>query len=213
MRRRIFWGLAAATAALAIVAGAGTFGFFSSTRVNPGNAFAAGRLVLSNDRDGTFILTASNMQPGDTLSRQVVLSRAASTTLDMNYNIVRSALSGSLDADPTSTAFCSILQLSVTRTDAGQNPDDTAIPAGETISNPNPATTDTISSFPTPSPRELGSLTDDGNTTDTYLFTVTFVDTGSPQDEYQGATCTVEYTWAARQQASNDDLVTGPPVP
>src|SRR5438093_4737822 len=120
MRRRVFWGLAAMTAALALAAGVGTFGFFTSSSTNPNNTFTAGTLVIGNTRDGTFILQAQNMQPGDTITRDVTLSRAATSTLDMNYDVRLTP------ADPPVGSLCPALRVVVTRTDDGQAVDDGA---------------------------------------------------------------------------------------
>ena len=197
MRRRVFWGLAAATAALAIFAGIGTFGFFTSTQTNPGNTFTAGQLVLGNDRSATFILTAGTMQPGDVVSRNVTLTHAPTSSVDMNYTVQATSVLG---------ALCPELTVTVTRLDAGQDVNDgAAIPIGN-ISLPG----DTLSSFAA-APISLGSLNNAGNTSDGYSFTVGFINTGLPnQDAFQGATCTVGYTWVAVQQASNDDLTSAP---
>lgn len=193
MRRRFFWGLAAVTAALAVVAGSGTFGFFSSSTFNPGNRFLAGTLILGNNLSGTFILRANNLQPGDSLSGAVTLSRDPASTLDMNYSVVRT-----IDID---SALCDALNIVVTRTDAGQDLDDgAAVVAGTVIS----AGADTLRSF---AAAALGtwSLNNSGNSTDTYNFQVTFTDTGAPQNALQGLTCEVTYTWSAIQQTVNDE--------
>ena len=200
MRRRIFWSLAAATAALALAAGLGTYGFFSSTTSNPGNLFTSGHLELANDRSGSLILSATNMQPGDSISRDVVLTLAPASTLDLNYRIDRT-----VDTAPPNP-LCDALNIVVTRTDAGQAPDDgAAIPASTVVSAPG----DTLRSFASASVA-LGSLNNSGNNGDTYTFAVTFTDTGAPQ-ALQDQACEVTYTWTAVQQGANDDLVVSGP--
>ena len=198
MRRRIFWGLAAMTAALALVAGMGTFGFFSDTRVNPGNRFQAGTLVLGNNRDGLFILSASNMQPGDSLTRSVTLTRDPASTLDMNYFLSRT------DISPSATSgLCPELEIAVTRADAGQAADDGAPIAAGAIS----AAGDTVGTFAVVE-IPLGSLNNSGNSSDTYNFQVTFDPNAG--NAFQGTACEVTYTWRAAQQTSNEDLSTLP---
>ena len=202
MRRRIFWSLAAATAALALAAGLGTYGFFSSTTSNPGNLFTSGHLELANSRPGSLILSATNMQPGDSISRDVVLTLAPASTLDLNYRVDRTITVDSGGAG----GLCDALNIVVTRTDAGQAPDDgAAIPAGTVVS----AGGDTLRSFASASVA-LGSLNNSGNNGDTYTFAVTFTDTGAPQ-ALQDQTCEVTYTWTAVQQGTNEDItVSGP---
>ncbi len=205
-RRRFFWGLAAATAALAIVAGSGTFGFFSSTTVNPGNSFFAGTLVLANNKNGTFILDVSNMQPGDVVARQVELSYDPRSSLDMNYSLSRTSMVEFDAQDPANpgAGMCAALALQITEVSPNgrQLPND----GGFLLPAPDPAgtvTSSTISSFTFAGP---WSLNNSGNPDDTYNFQVTFVDTGVPQNHLQGDGCTVEYTWSAVQQATNDDI-------
>jgi predicted ribosomally synthesized peptide with SipW-like signal peptide len=200
MRRRLFWSLAAAAAALAVLAGAGTFGFFSSSTVNPGNQFTAGRLVLANNKSGSFILAATDMQPGDTFNRTVTLSYDPTSTLDMNYTMQRTSL---VDVVPSTVgSFCGTLQIVVDRLDAGQADNNgAAIPAGNIF-------TGTFSDPGLGAQIALGSLDDSGNSTDTYRFTVTFPETGAAQDNLQGAACTVDFTWRATQQTPNTDLQT-----
>jgi hypothetical protein len=201
----LFWGLAAATAALTIVAGSGTFGFFSSSTVNPGNAFFSGILEISNSKNNTFILSASNMQPGDSLSRIVTLSYGPTSTLDMNYTVQRTTVSGT-----SFTPFCQALEIVVTRNDDGQAANDGAVIPTGTVESAAGATLDTFAV----AAHDMGSLNNDGNTTDTFTFQVTFVnDLNNPQNGLQNKECTVTYTWEARQQAINDDLVTAPAGP
>ena len=195
MRRRIFWAMAAATAALALVAGSGSFGFFSDSTTNPGNLFQAGVLALSNDRDATFILSDLNMQPGDSITRDVELAQAPGSTLDMNYTLTRT------DISPSIGGLCDALDIVVTRIDPGATANDVAtIPLGQVIS---PASA-TLSTFAV-APIDVGALNNSGNPTDTYSFQVTFTDTGAPQNPLQGTACEVAYTWAAQQQTTNDD--------
>lgn len=198
MRRRVFWTLAAATAAMAFLAGAGTFGFFSSTQTSPGNSFTAGTLVINVERAGTFFITAGDMQPGDSLNRTIAISRDPTSSLNMNYTVELSSAAG---------ALCDSLDAVVTRTDDGQADNGGAvILAGAVVS----AAGDTLTSFAA-TPVNLGSLNHNPeNQDDVYQFQVTFRDTGAPQNLLQGASCTVGYTWNATQQTPNRRLTTGP---
>ena len=47
------------------VAGTGTFSAFSSTTANPGNAFTAGTVTISDNDSGSSMLSLSNAKPGD----------------------------------------------------------------------------------------------------------------------------------------------------
>ena len=185
---------------MAIVAGTGTFGFFSSETVNSGNRFQTGTLILGNSRDATFILSALNMQPGDTILRSVDLSRAPGSTLDMNYEVQRT------DITPTVGGLCPSLAVEVIRVDDGALADDAGAIIGPTAIAPGGATLDTFATGAV----GLGALNNSGNSVDTYTFRVTFTALPAEQNALQGTSCEVTYTWRAIQQTANEDLATSP---
>ena len=69
-RRRRTWlvlGLPVAILVIAASAVVGSGAVFTSTSANPANVFTAGNLHHTNSRDGSAILTASSMKPGQTV--------------------------------------------------------------------------------------------------------------------------------------------------
>src|SRR3954464_14828160 len=68
--RRALAALALGLAAIATAVGSGAD--FSARTANPGNTFSAGALSMENSKDGTAILNATNLKPGDTPKTGIV---------------------------------------------------------------------------------------------------------------------------------------------
>jgi hypothetical protein len=68
--------LATALAALGLAVGSGAD--FGSASANPSNTFSSGTLTQTNSKDGSAILTASNMKPGDSASGSVTIANTGS---------------------------------------------------------------------------------------------------------------------------------------
>jgi len=103
---------------VAMLAGAGTYAYFSSTRTSTGNTFTAGTIgdlkTIDWDeltwRDGvTATWTATNMKPGDNfpfdmelvgLSRVVGTITPSSLQITCNYNVIEETPQTESDTDP-----------------------------------------------------------------------------------------------------------------
>jgi hypothetical protein len=169
MRSRSIDALSVATLgllALASMAG-GTSASFTATTVNPTNLLATATLSLSNDKstDGSLV-SLSNMVPGDTATRTVVLTNTG------NVGFTYTASATPLSATVLWTDLTNGLQVSVKRginvlyTGALKN---LAIPASPTLA---PAATDTLTfdfSLPTAADNSFQGLTQ--------TFTVTYTAT------------------------------------
>lgn len=92
MTRRVLLSLLI-LAGLAAVTGAATFSAFSSTTTNPGNSFAAGTVLISDNDASTAMLSLANAQPGatDTSCLLVTYSGSLSSTVRL-YGSIAGAL-------------------------------------------------------------------------------------------------------------------------
>lgn len=72
----------------------GTGAVFTSTSANPANTFSAGNLHHVNGKDGSAILTAEKMKPGDTETGTVVITNDGD--LEGKFTLSTSNLSGKL---------------------------------------------------------------------------------------------------------------------
>jgi len=94
--------LAALVLTAAVVIGSGAS--FTATSANPGNVFTAGSLYIDNSLEGTAILTAVNMKPGDTVTGTVTLENVG--TVSGAFSVTKGQVA---DAD----GLGDVLQLSV----------------------------------------------------------------------------------------------------
>jgi hypothetical protein len=96
--RRTLAALATVLVAIGVAVGSGAV--FTAQSANPGNAFAAGTLTMSNSKDNAAILTASGMKPGDSTSGTVDIQNTGSLT--GTFSLSRSALNDSDGTNPMS---------------------------------------------------------------------------------------------------------------
>jgi hypothetical protein len=70
-----------------------TLGFFDASTANPGNSFSSGTLTMSNDKDGSLVVTvASDMKPGDVSCGTVTVKNTGS--LPAQLELSESAVTG-----------------------------------------------------------------------------------------------------------------------
>ncbi len=175
--------LATALVALGLVVGSGAD--FSSASANPSNTFSSGTLKHTNSKDGSAILTASNMKPGDSASGSVTIANTGS--LPGTFMLAKSNLTNpKLGTGGEKLSD----QLDVVIRDGS-----TTVYSGKLGA--------------------MGSITLDGDTAITAPWTQQFGASGSPTashsydftvtlpsatgDAYQGTSTSVQYDWNATQ--------------
>jgi hypothetical protein len=97
--RRTLAALATVLVAVGITAASGAN--FTATSANPGNSFATGTLSMSNSKAGTFILSASDMRPGDPATIGTV-DIANTGSLSGAFSLVRGTPADSDSTNPLS---------------------------------------------------------------------------------------------------------------
>lgn len=103
-QRRIMVLATLAILVLAAAALAASSASFTATSANPGNVFTAGDLDMYNSKDGSLILTSTNIKPGDIVSSTVTLRNIGS--VDGAFTV-----SKTLQAD--AAGLGGVLQLSI----------------------------------------------------------------------------------------------------
>jgi predicted ribosomally synthesized peptide with SipW-like signal peptide len=180
---------------LAGLVGVLTFAFFTDTATNPTNVFSTGKVDISNSQEGTAIVAATGMAPGDKVTQPLTVSNIGSLQLhyyvtSMADNTDGKALRAQLDLTiKTGVATCTNAGFGLSGTviygpgDLGADPAITVIgnplpgwQTGDRVLNASPASE--VLCFQV----ELPSST--GNT-------------------YQDATTTAEFTFYAEQRANN----------
>lgn len=136
----------------------------------------AGVLSQSNSKDGSAILTASNLKPGDSTSGAVTITNTG--TLAGDFELNKSNLGDLLG--PGGGALSGALDLLVQDVTDGRDIYHGALGAM-------PA-------------QPLGSFTP--GESHTYRFTVGLPERGAVDDQFAGATTSVQYNWVARADAS-----------
>ena len=182
-RKRLL--IALALLLLAVAVAVGSAAIFTSSSANPTNTFSAGTLKILNDKDNAAILTATGMVPGNSTNGTVTITNTGSASG------VFSLSAGSLTDTPGSgqtAKLSSVLTLQIVDLGSDGQAGGTGGAADTTIYGPNAS----FDNMPT-----LALGTWQGGEKHTYVFTVKFPDTGSAQNQYQGASTSITYTWNA----------------
>lgn len=166
---------------LAVGVTAGSGASFTAQSANPGNAFAAGTLTMSNSANNAAVLTASGMKPGDTATGTLDIESTGS--LAGTFSLSRSALT---DPDPPVAVMSQKLDVLVEDcgTWSGGNPPSCEGTDPDIYNGTLNAMTGSYS---------LGSYA--AAAKHRYRFTVTF--NSSADNAYQGDSATATFQWDA----------------
>jgi spore coat-associated protein N len=171
-RRRLYMG--GALIAMLIIASAfliGSGAIFTSTSANPGNMFTAGVLTHDNSKAGTAILTVDPMKPGDVKFGTVTITNTGDLAGAFSL-----AMAKADDTAPKGGHLYDVLQLKIDDgTTTYYDGNLSAFVSGTAVG-----------SF---APLQVR----------TYTFTVTFPEGGLTDNQYQGSSTTVDFTWTAVQ--------------
>lgn len=171
----------------AALIGGGTFAYFNDTETSNGNTFAAGTIDLKPDLTGAAVFNIQNAKPGQTWDVNYNLSNAG--TLASNVSV-----SADYTADGNGDSSDIGTQLEVKDLKfGGADVDVSAFTGGDDKLTLNEVDALSVA---------LGALGADGSADDEkeLTFTLEFVDSGAPQNEYQGDSATVNLVFEARQQ-------------
>lgn len=177
--RRTLAALATVLAAAGVAVGSGAV--FTAQSANPGNAFAAGTLTMSNSSDSAAILSASNMKPGDTAQGTVDIANTGS--IAGTFSLSRAALNDSDNANPMSQRLDLVVK------DCGDFSGGAPTCEG---GDPN-RYSGSLAAMSSPS--ALGTFAP--NEQHRYQFTVTF--DSAAGNQYQGDSSTATFQWDAVQ--------------
>lgn len=185
--KRTLTALTGVLAASAVAVGSGAD--FSAQTANPGNAFTAGTLTMSNDKEAAALLTASNLKPGG-VSQPGTVDIGNTGSLGGDFTLDKGAISNKDKAGANDTASPIAEKIKLTVVDCG-------VFSGSTA--PTCDTNDTkvvdgavLSSFTS---QNLGAYA--AGAKHRYQFTVQL--DSSAGDPYQGEASTVEFVWNAKQ--------------
>jgi spore coat-associated protein N len=174
------------TLLLAAAAVVGSGADFTATSANPTNTFASGTLSILNSKEGSAVLTASNMRPGAAATVGTVDIQNTGS-LSGTFTLSRTAPVDSDSGNPLSS------KLNVTVVDCGAFAGSTAPACGD--GDDVNKYTGTIADMGTAGHTVSGLGTFGGGDKHRYRFRVTL--DSSASNAYQGDSSTTEFTWAA----------------
>ena len=174
------------TLLLAATAVVGSGADFTASSANPSNTFASGTLSILNSKEGTAVLTASNLRPGNSSSGTVDIQNTGG--LSGAFTLSRTAPVDSDGTNPLSN------KLNLTVIDCGAFNGSTAPTCGDG---------DDVSKYSGGTVAQMGTTghlvsslgTYAANEKHRYQFTVALDSTAG--NAYQGDTSSVEFDWAA----------------
>ena len=173
---RALGALAALIAAVAVAVGSSAS--FTASSANPSNTFAAGTLSISNTLEGSAILTASGMKPGDSATGTVDVQNTGS--LSGAFTVSRSGIVDSDTGNPMSAKLDLVVK------DCGDFSSGTpTCDVGDPVKY-----TGTIAAMTSTA---LGTFA--ANEKHRYEFAVTF--NSSANNAYQGDSSSVQFDWNA----------------
>lgn len=192
IKKQLGMGVATAALGLALIAG-GTFAYFSDSETT-NNTFAAGTLDLSVEP--TQLIDVDNLKPGDTMIRDFELQNNGTldikrVLLETNYSVI--------DAEGDNTDdFGNHIQVEflynadqlnevIYETTLAELKDMTPEAVNEEVFIP-----------------ALGEDGLEAGTSDDLVVQFTFVDNGEDQNEFQGDTLNLEWTFHAEQTAGEE---------
>jgi hypothetical protein len=164
---------------------------FTDSQAVTGNTFTAGTIDISVD-PGTAVLSATLMMPGDTVNGSAVVTNGGTAQL-------RYAITGIATNPPPAVGLAS--QITVTIKTLGASPSTCADWDGtELYSGVVPYATGNLVGDPTQG-ADAGDRTLDASDTETLCFRASLP--LATDDDYQGATTTMTFTFEAEQTANN----------
>jgi spore coat-associated protein N len=174
------------TLLLAAAAVVGSGADFTASSANPANTFAAGTLSILNSKEGTAVLSASNLRPGNSSSGTVDIQNTGG--LSGAFTLSRTAPADSDGANPLSS------KLNLTIVDCGTFVGTTAPTCGDG---------DDVSKYSAGTIAQMGTTghlvtalgTYAADEKHRYQFTVQLDNTAG--NAYQGDTSSVEFDWNA----------------
>jgi spore coat-associated protein N len=181
--------LAMGTASLAIGAalvGGGTFAYFNDVEESNGNTFAAGTIDLAPDLNGSALFNLQNKKPGDPFSGTYTVNNAGSLAIGKVKLTTSYTANGNGDSSDLGT------QLKITSLTFGGQ--------AVTLTDTNADGMVTLKELDGVTLTLPGGIPVAGNAA--LAVAGEFIETGSPQNEYQGDSVSIDLSMEALQENS-----------
>lgn len=195
IKKKLGMGIATAVLGIGLIGG-GSFAYFSDTEVSA-NTFAAGTLDLAVNP--TTIIEVDNLKPGDWMPRTFKLENNGS------LDISKVLLETDYTVKNTNTDFGKHIMVHVLKNEDKSgvlNPSNVIVSKTlHELKNMTPDAVENLSKkiWPFPQPGEKSGLK--AGTSDNLYVKFEFVDNGKDQNDLQGASLELEWTFTAEQTA------------
>lgn len=171
------------------VVGQASYSSFSSKVGNAGNSLAAGTVTLSDDDSGSALLALSNLKPGSSGSRCVVVTSSGSLPSAVRLYATDVA---------TTKSLASYVSWTVTQGTGGSYSSCSGFTAASTGAGVYSGTLAGFTTSATTYASGLGSWTPGGGTTESRTFSFAYAVSSTIPDTAQGGTASFGLTWEAQ---------------
>ncbi len=166
-----------------------SYAAFSATTVNPTNNWTAGTVALSDDDSNTAAFTATNLKPGDSGSKVIVVSSTGSLASTVKLYGTNPATTNGL------SAYITLVITQGTGGSFGSGSGFTPLATGSSVYSGTLANFGTsATSFAT----GLGTWAPTGTATESRSFQIQYTVSSSAPNTTQGGTAAVGFTWEAQ---------------
>ena len=178
--------LPAALLASAAVVSTASYSAYTASTTNPTSNWATGTVALSDDDTNTALFSATNLKPGSTGTKCVVVTSTGSLASSVK-------LYGTSPA--TTKALASHINLTVTQGNGGSFGSCTGFTPLGTGSSVYTGTLDNLGTTATNYATGVGTWTPTGTATETRTYQVAYTVSANAPDTTQGGTASLGLTW------------------
>jgi hypothetical protein len=179
-----------ALVASGLVVSQASYSAYSDTTTNPTNSWTSGTVALADDDSSTALFTATNLKPGSTGEKCIVVTSTGSLPA-----VVKLYGTGSA----TTKALSSSLNLTITQGSGGSFGSCTGFTPASTASSVYSGTVAGFASAATGYASGVGSwTTTGGSTAESRTYRVSYTLADNAPDSTQGGTASLGYTWEAQ---------------
>lgn len=188
--RAMRWAvLPAALIVSGLVIGQASYAAFTSTTSNATNSWASGTVALSDDDAGTAMFTATNLKPGSTGTRCIVVTSTGTLASAVK-------LYGATPA--TTNALSTYLDVTVVQGTGGTFGSCTGFAALATGSSVYTGTLANFGTSATSFATGLGTWAPTGSASESRTFQITYTLNAAAPNSSQGGTASIGFTWEAQ---------------
>ncbi len=184
-------GVAAALVGSGAMVWQASYSAFSATTANPTNNWSTGTVVLADDDSGSALFTVSNLKPGDTGSKCIVVTSTGSLPSAVKMYTTASSFA-------QTNAVADNITLAVTRGTIASPPGGGACTGFVSDAVTTTGTMTAFSSTYTSYANGFGSWTTTGVGSESKVYRIDYTFSGAATNTQQGGSAAIGFTWEAQ---------------